>query len=307
MDVTDLTRLLLIRHGDCTQTATEPDPGLSELGRMQCELLRDRLMATGEADRASVLVVSPLRRAVESAEILRDGLKVPAAGMVIHEGLREMSWGKAEGWRWEDLVAAYGEPAGPHDPFAPNGESWTNFVRRGRGTLSWIVKKYAGSNIIAVTHTGIIEASFILFASLPKRVNRFEMKPFNTGLSSWASHGGSPVSRWRLEVYNDIGHLWRHGKLLHRHDDYADLTQGGDPFWDAIGRERTLSRNQVLVPRICKPMTNQVTTTQATPDGARRAQTPISVWPAVIRLNTMPSPSRGAGPAVRGQTACGAA
>ena len=198
-------------------------------------------------------------------------------------------------------------PAGPHDPFAPNGESWTNFVRRGRGTLSWIVKKYAGSNIIAMTHTGIIEASFILFASLPKRVNRFEMKPFNTGLSSWASHGGSPVSRWRLEVYNDIGHLWRHGKLLHRHDDYADLTQGGDPFWDAIGRERTLSRNQVLVPRICKPMTNQVTTTQATPDGARRAQTPISVWPAVIRLNTMPSPSRGAGPAVRGQTACGAA
>lgn len=110
MDVTDLTRLLLIRHGDCTQTATEPDPGLSELGRMQCELLRDRLMATGEADRASVLVVSPLRRAVESAEILRDGLKVPAAGMVIHEGLREMSWGKAEGWRWEDLVAAYGQP-----------------------------------------------------------------------------------------------------------------------------------------------------------------------------------------------------
>ena len=93
--------------------------------------------------------------------------------------------------------------AGPHDPFAPNGESWTNFVRRGRGTLSWIVKKYAGSNIIAMTHTGIIEASFILFASLPKRVNRFEMKPFNTGLSSWASHGDSPVSRWRLEVSDD--------------------------------------------------------------------------------------------------------
>ena len=58
MDVTDLTRLLLIRHGDCTQTATEPDPGLSELGRMQCELLRDRLMATGEADRASARRIS---------------------------------------------------------------------------------------------------------------------------------------------------------------------------------------------------------------------------------------------------------
>lgn len=235
--MTDLTRLLLIRHGDCTQTPIEPDPGLSDLGRMQCELLKERLMETGEADKASVLVVSPLRRAMESAEILSGALKVAASDVVVNEGLREMSWGKAEGWQWEDLVAAYGEPTGPHDAFAPNGESWTTFVRRGRGTLSRIVKQYAGSNIIAVTHTGIIEVSFILFASLSKRINRFEMKPFNTGLSSWASHIGSSGDRWRLEVYNDIGHLWRRGKLLHRHDGYADLTQGGDPFWDAIGRE----------------------------------------------------------------------
>jgi broad specificity phosphatase PhoE len=239
--VTDLTRLLLIRHGDCNQTATEPDPGLSGLGHMQCELLRDRLMATGEVDRASVLLVSPLRRAVESAEILRGALEVPASDVIVYEGLREMSWGKAEGWRWEDLVATYGEPAGPHAAFAPNGESWTSFVRRGRGALSRIVRQYAGSNIIAVTHTGIIEASFILFASLSKRIHRFEMKPFNTGLSSWASQAGSSAGRWRLEAYNDIGHLWRRGKLLHRHDGYADLAQGGDPFWDAIGREDVIS------------------------------------------------------------------
>ena len=241
MGVTDLTRLVLIRHGDCIRTAMEPDPGLSDLGRMQCEFLRDRLMATGEADRASVLVVSPLRRALESAEILRGALKAPASDMIVYEGLREMSWGKAEGWRWEDLVATYGEPTGPHDAFAPNGESWTSFVRRGRGALSRIVKQYAGCNIIAVTHTGMIEVSFILFSSLSRRINRFEMKPFNTGLSSWASHVGSSAGRWRLEVYNDIGHLWRRGKLLHRHDDYADLAHGGDPFWDAIGRDHIIS------------------------------------------------------------------
>lgn len=241
MDVTDLTRLVLIRHGDCTRTATEPDPGLSNLGRMQCELLRDRLMTTGEVDRASVLLVSPLRRAVESAEILRDALKVRTSDVVVYEGLREMSWGKAEGWRWEDLVATYGEPTGPHDAFAPKGESWTSFVRRGRDALSRIVKQYAGSNIIAVTHTGMIEVSFILFASLSKRVHRFDMKPFNTGLSSWTSHVGSSGGRWRLEAYNDVGHLWRRGKLLHRQDDYADLAQGGDPFWDAIGREDIIS------------------------------------------------------------------
>ena len=41
--------------------------------------------------------------------------------------------------------------------------------------------------------------------------------------------------------------------------------------------------------RIRKLVTNQVTTAQATPDGARRAQTPISSWPVVIRLNAMPS------------------
>jgi broad specificity phosphatase PhoE len=237
----DLTRLVLIRHGDCIQSAAEPNPGLSDLGRIQCELLRDRLVSTGEADRASVLIVSPLRRAVESADILRGALKIPASDVVVYEGLREMSWGRAEGWRWGDLVATYGEPTGPQDAFAPDGESWTSFVKRGRGALSKIVKQHAGSNIIAVTHTGIIEVSFILFASLSRRVNRFEMKPFNTSLSSWASRVGPPSGRWRLEVYNDVGHLWRRGKLLHRDDDYADLTQGGDPFWDAIGREQIIS------------------------------------------------------------------
>jgi broad specificity phosphatase PhoE len=152
-----------------------------------------------------------------------------------------MSWGSAEGWRWEDLAATYGEPSGPEDTFGPDGESWASFVKRGSRALSMVVREHAGSSIVAVTHTGIVEVSFILFAHLPKRINRFEMKPLNAGLSSWVSVQGSSPPKWRLEQYNDVSHLWRSGRLLHGPDDYSDLRQGGDPFWDAVGRDGVIS------------------------------------------------------------------
>ncbi len=60
----------------------------------------------------------------------------------------------------------------------------------------------------------------------------------------------------------------------------------------SLWRESRLKRHRtraVDLPGIRKASDNQVTTTPATPDGGRRAQTPISVWPAVIRPNATPS------------------
>jgi ribonuclease H / adenosylcobalamin/alpha-ribazole phosphatase len=236
-----VTRLTLVRHGDCVQSATTPDPDLSELGRLQSMLLRDRLASSGEAGRASLLLSSPLARARETAEIVASAVGVPALGIIHDDGLREMSWGLAEGWRWDELARRYGEPAGPDDAFGPDGESWASFVKRGSAALSGIARAHAGADILAVAHTGIIEISFMLFGRLRRRVNRFEMKPFNTSLTTWISIRESDEMNWRLERYNDVAHLWRAGKILHRPDDYADLAPAGDPFWEAVGRESASS------------------------------------------------------------------
>jgi broad specificity phosphatase PhoE len=232
-----VTRVTLVRHGDCAQSAATPNPELSDLGRLQCMLLRDRLASSGEAGRAPRLLTSPLVRARQTAEIVAGAIGARPASIAEDEGLREMSWGLAEGWRWDELARSFGEPAGPDDSFGPDGESWASFVKRGSAALSGIARAHAGTDILVFTHTGIIEVSFMLFGRLQQRVNRFEMKPSNTSLTTWISIQDSYQVTWRLERYNDIGHLWQAGKIAHRSDDYSELAPAGDPFWDAIGRE----------------------------------------------------------------------
>jgi 2,3-bisphosphoglycerate-dependent phosphoglycerate mutase len=235
-----ITRLVLLRHGDCEQTAEKPDPALSGLGQLQCACLRDRLARSGELSRVSALISSPLRRARETAKVVADAVDILPGAIRVRDDLREMSWGKADGWRWDELTNAYGEPAGPDAVFA-DGESWAGFVRRAGAALTGVASEHAGTDVLIVCHTGIIEVSFIVFGLLGKRADRFQMKPLNAALTSWVSVDGADDAGWRLERYNDAAHLWRDGQWLHRHDDYTDMRSLGDPFWDAVGRESAVS------------------------------------------------------------------
>ena len=125
------TRIVLVRHGEsraqelgvlgghtgCT--------GLSDLGREQVGLLRDRLLDTGELADASALYASLMPRAIETAEIL-----APALGGL--DVRRECDFceghpGEADGLTWAELDERY-----PVDD-----TTWANDSRRAPGWETW--------------------------------------------------------------------------------------------------------------------------------------------------------------------------
>src|SRR5258708_28840260 len=122
-----VTHLYLIRHGEAVSNVdrTAPtagmrgDAGLTPLGRIQAERLRDRLAATGEIA-ADVLIASTLRRARETAEII-----APALGLPIEwdDDVQDLRVGELGGIPWAEVEATVpGFPLGPYLRLAPGVE-----------------------------------------------------------------------------------------------------------------------------------------------------------------------------------------
>lgn len=199
-------RLILVRHGesqhgvrgviggmrDCT--------GLTERGRAQARLLRDRLAAEGDWAGAPLLA-SPWPRAQQTAEILAEAL---SAMPQLDDALCEIQPGEADGLS----IAEYGRRyvhdlmADTQRPFAPGGESWDAFAARVRGKLDALAAEPA-ETVVAVTHSLWIVVSFLnLFGieSSPKR--RARLEPDFCSLTEWRCTDG----QWTLVRYNDVQH-----------------------------------------------------------------------------------------------------
>src|SRR5438552_4463181 len=114
------TRIVLVRHGESMAQELQlvgghaGCQGLTDRGRQQCELLRDRLLATGELADAAALYTSVMPRAIETAAII-----APAFGGL--EAVEECDFceqhpGEADGLSWEEFERRY--PA-PDDGWTP--------------------------------------------------------------------------------------------------------------------------------------------------------------------------------------------
>jgi probable phosphoglycerate mutase len=211
------TRIVLVRHGEavCNVSGVCGGPrgcgGLTEAGRVQVALLRDRLFTTCELAGASALYASVLPRAIETAigiaATLSDGPgDVPP--LVTECGLCELHPGEADGMGWEEFAAAFGTPdwdVDPSRPIAPGGESWTGFVRRVDGALDLLAARHPGELVVAATHAGVVEASLLAKVPVDGGLEgaRLQLRTTHTSLTSWEVDAG----RWRLLGYNDAAHL----------------------------------------------------------------------------------------------------
>lgn len=208
-----VTRLVLVRHGEaeCNIAGIFGGPegctGLSDNGRRQAALLRDRLRRTGELADASVLYASTLPRAIETAEIVNEALgHLPLA---TDHGLCELHPGEADGMSFTDYAKKfYAEGSAkwvddPTVPTAPGGESWAGFTDRATRTLTELTEVHRGATIVVACHGGVIDTSMLRFLDMrgPYRWARFVTE--NTSLTEWTRRG----DRWRLVRYNDAAHL----------------------------------------------------------------------------------------------------
>jgi probable phosphoglycerate mutase len=214
METEPTTRLFLIRHGQAVSNV-EPmiagirgDAGLTPLGVMQAERLRDRLAASGEI-KADVFLASSLPRARQTAQIIAPALGLGAP--TLDDDLHELRPGdEADGLSLDEFKRRFGwvdQIDFPLRPFAPGGESWARFVLRVAETMERITREHAGKTIVAVTHGGVIDSCvFVLFhmsnVASPRPVSIREHLAHRL-----AARNGPRSDALAAGLYNDDWHL----------------------------------------------------------------------------------------------------
>lgn len=193
------TRVVLIRHGhgltndDRILRDHDTCPGLSDRGRAQVLALRERLLVTRELADAAALLTSTTRRAVETAELLRDAVGGGTLAVERNCDLCDVHWGTRNG-RSEDGL----EELGAFDVVAEAGESWLGFMRRARRSLRDVARAYAGRTVVVVTHSGIVKSSYPAYGAAPVPAD----DPAFAGMTTWLHDGAG----WSLVASDDVAY-----------------------------------------------------------------------------------------------------
>ncbi len=153
-----MTRLFLVRHAESEWNAQRRwqgrgDPPLSEHGREQAKVAAQSL--SGEID---VVVASPQRRAIETAEIISRALGL--GEVATDEGLREIDVGEWTGLNIDEVESRWGDElkawrAGELDA-TPGGEDRHAFLERVLAALGRARDAHVGKRVLVLTHGGAI-------------------------------------------------------------------------------------------------------------------------------------------------------
>jgi uncharacterized phosphatase len=155
--------ILLVRHGESEGNAQDRMQGrsdypLTELGRSQASRLGGWLRAQGLEWHA--LYVSPLRRAMETAELVRVAAGGPVA--TVEPGLAEIGAGDLEGLNFAEIVTRFpsyaGRGVGGIGDFAEfGGESYDQVQARAADVYRRLEARHRGhaERILCVGHGGL--------------------------------------------------------------------------------------------------------------------------------------------------------
>lgn len=150
-----MTRLALIRHGETAWTEAGRIQGRADvaLSAAGCRALARRRLPKQLA--GARVTVSPLKRAVATAELLG------ATAVTIEPRLVEMDWGAWEGKTLAELRAQGGAALAANEAlgldFHPDGGESPRQVQT--RVAPWLATEAArGATIVAVTHKGVIRA-----------------------------------------------------------------------------------------------------------------------------------------------------
>ena len=157
-----LTRLILIRHGESTwnrerRIQGQLDPPLSDLGRAQAQGVAKRFAGR----KIEALYTSDLLRASQTAAPIAAALGISATPV---PELREIFLGEWEGVQTEDLAARFPEAwdAWTREPswdLVPGGEGAATFEQRVETEVRRLLERHPSGDVIVVTHGGVIQVA----------------------------------------------------------------------------------------------------------------------------------------------------
>jgi broad specificity phosphatase PhoE len=150
-----MTELILIRHGETDWNVEgryqgQADPPLNREGLDQARLLAKELRDV----HLDVLYTSPLRRALQTAQILADSLKVP---LHLEPRLMEIHQGDWQGRLRAEISALYPElfrrwETEPWQVTPPGGEHLSHVQARVDRAVGDMLARYRGKRIGVVAH-----------------------------------------------------------------------------------------------------------------------------------------------------------
>lgn len=207
------TTVILVRHGVTAHTVDKrfsgglasANPGLSDEGRDQIRAVGDWLGPI--AERIDAVVASPVRRTMESAEILAAVLD---REVEVEPGFAEMEFGVWDGLTFaevgeqhpDDLKAWLGSlDAAP----GGSGESFRVVEERVLDALRRTLEKHAGKTVVLVSHVTPIKTVVAHALDAPlESVFRMELTPASITVVSW--YDGRPSMRMfnALPPGNDV-------------------------------------------------------------------------------------------------------
>jgi broad specificity phosphatase PhoE len=154
----------LVRHGEATWTgrryAGHSDIPLTDLGRVQARALATRIADAGLlADPRSVIIASPLQRALDTARAVADVVQRPVA---VDERWIEVDFGALEGHTFDEAAERWPHVverllAGETAIDWPDGERWDAF--RERVAAAWEAVEAADAPLLVVSHGITIRAA----------------------------------------------------------------------------------------------------------------------------------------------------
>ncbi|MDP6402583.1 MAG: histidine phosphatase family protein [SAR202 cluster bacterium] len=153
-------RLILARHGETQLNKDGQIQGLggtplNATGNAQAHALAGYL----EADLPFALYSSPVARALETAVVVSETLRVPLTTL---SGLREADAGDLEGLTGEEMRQRYSEFAEHWSQDSgstqmPGGESLSQVQQRAWAVVTDLMSRHAGDTVVAVTHNFTIQ------------------------------------------------------------------------------------------------------------------------------------------------------
>lgn len=156
------TMIYLVRHGQTDwnlqgKNQGQTDTELNQTGIEQAKVIAEQLKSI----KFDVVLSSPLKRALKTAQIIYDGIITP------DDRLIERCNGELEGCIGSNALINFADPNDTRYGVEPLP------VFRKRITEFWddVMKKYLGKNVLVVTHAGITIYSQAYFKGEPKDGN----------------------------------------------------------------------------------------------------------------------------------------
>ena len=200
------TTVILVRHGVTPHTVDKrfsgglasANPGLSDDGRDQIRAVADWLGLL--ADRVDAVIASPVRRTLESAEIIAAAL---GREVEVEPGFAEMEFGSWDGMTFAEVGERFPDDLkawlGSLDVAPGGGESFRVVEQRVLAGLERVLEEHAGRTVVVVSHVTPIKTLVAHALDAPlDAVYRMELTPASVTVLNW--YDGRPSMR----LYNAL-------------------------------------------------------------------------------------------------------